>query len=323
MLTRLIASKTILGFALTYSLCIAMFVFQVLFGQPANGISELVYTHWALAWAEQTPALLSIISIVLVAGTAILSRIRFRETSSELANTNLGMIGMVAIVASQPISLFTRLDISATAFLLVSVFLILYYTYKRESVLSEIFHIGLLVGISAFLVGQSVFMLLAVVFALLILRSGNIKEWLALGLGLIMMLVFLALFLVWHQDPLVSFQLMVKSAWMGNVSVQRLTASHICIVLVFLFSVTGLLSDLTTNTVHARNVALTNIGWLFGVVLMTLFFGLGWQNGLVLAAFPLSMFIGRAIEAIDRWWLADILLVTLIAAPFLSNLWRL
>lgn len=323
MLTRLIASKTILGFAFAYSLCTAMLVFQVLFGQPANGINELVYTHWALSWAEQTPALLSIISIALVVGTAILSRIRFRETSTELANTNLGMVGMVAIITSQPTAMFTRPDVSATLFFLASAFLILYYTYKRESVLSEIFHMGLLLGMSIFLVGQSVFMLLTVVFALLILRSGDIKEWLSLGLGLVMMLVFLALFLVWHQEPMTSFKLMVKSAWLGNVSVQRLTASHICIVLVFLFSITHLLTDLTTNTVHARNVALTNLGWLFGVVLMTLFFGLGWQNGLVLAAFPLSMFIGRAIEAIDRWWLADLLLVLLIAAPFLSNLWHL
>ena len=85
----------------------------------------------------------------------------------------------------------------------------------------------------------------------------------------------------------------------------------------------GMINSLTAGNVAERNFALANIGWFVGVLFMVLILGLGWQNGIILAAFPLSVYIGKTLENIKRWWIADLILLGLIAAPFISSLWRL
>jgi len=87
----------------------------------------------------------------------------------------------------------------------------------------------------------------------------------------------------------------------------------------------ALAHEVSSPFVALQHAVFSPVFWLtlLGIVLMSLILGLGWQSGIIMASFPLSSFVVRALESIKKWWLADLLLLALIAAPFLSILWPL
>ncbi|MFM1875942.1 MAG: hypothetical protein RL266_1679, partial [Bacteroidota bacterium] len=194
-------------------------------------------------------------------------------------------------------------------------------TYKQENALSEMFHVGLLLGSASLVVGQSILLLLTVAFSLIVLRTGNWREWVVFLLGIAMTAVFVLMVTIWNENPITSFQTVVQTAWVGSFSVDKPSAGHAALFFLIVLSAGSVLKDVTVGTVSERNITMTNVGWALGIALMVAVLGLGWQAGLILAAFPLSSFIANGIERNSRWWLQDLLLILLIAAPVLSSLW--
>ena len=322
MLTAILKSKTTGAFVLIYLLGIGMLVF-VLFNLPEHSsITDLLFTHWAFGWVEKTSAFLPYVGIILISVTAVVSRLRTRETKQALGNRNLSMIAFLALIMVQPNALI-RPDILSAMLLSTATFLLLLTTYKQESALSEIFHVGLLIGGASLFAGQSIFLIAVVLFSVLILRTGNWKEWAVLFLGLVMVSVFLMMFTIWHENPFLSFQRVIQSAWSESIETADFNLGHMMLIPVVLMSFGGMINSLTAGNVAERNFALANIGWFVGVLSMVLILGLDWQNGIILAAFPLSVYIGKTLEKIKRWWIADLILLALIVAPFISSLWRL
>jgi len=322
MLTAILKSKTIAAFVLSYLLGIGMLVF-VLFKLPENGsINDLLFTHWAFGWAEKTSDFLPYLGITLISVTAVVSRLRIRETKQALGNRNVSMIAFVALIMVQPNALI-RPDILSAMLLSTATFLLLLTTYKQESALSEIFHVGLLIGGASLFAGQSIFLIAVVLFSVLILRTGNWKEWAVLFLGLVMVSVFVMMFTIWHENPFLSFQRVIQSTWSGSIETAHVNLGHMVLIPVVLMSFGGIINSLTVGNVAERNFALANIGWFVGVLFMVLILGLGWQNGIILAAFPLSVYVSKTLENIKRWWIADLILLALISAPFVSSLWQL
>lgn len=320
MLTSLFRSKTILGLFLTYVLS-GLLVGVVWYLAPNTGsVSELLSTHWAFAWAEQLAMLIPIIGIVLASGAALLARVRFREIKETLGSRNLSTLAFASIIASQHKPLLARPDLIAASLVLIAVFMLIFFTYKKDSALSEIFHVGLGVGLASLFVGQSILLVISVAFSLLMLRTGSMKEWIVFLLGLGMTAIFISLVVVWTEDPVLSFKRVIQSAWIAQVSVSSLSIGNLVLLVLIALSFTTVLSNITAGTVHLRNISLVNLGWVAGVVLTIVILGVDWQVGLVLAAFPISQFISKLIESINRWWIADILLLLLIAAPILSIL---
>lgn len=320
MLTSLFRSKTILGLFLTYVLS-GLLVGTVWYLAPNTGsVSELLSTHWAFAWAEQLATLIPIIGIVLASGAALLARVRFREIKETLGSRNLSTLAFASIIASQHKPLLARPDLIAASLVLIAVFMLIFFTYKKDSALSEIFHVGLGVGLASLFVGQSILLVISVAFSLLMLRTGSMKEWIVFLLGLGMTAIFISLVVVWTEDPVLSFKRVIQSAWIAQVSVSSLSIGNLVLLVLIALSFTTVLSNITAGTVHLRNISLVNLGWVAGVVLTIVILGVDWQAGLVLAAFPISQFISKLIESINRWWIADILLLLLIAAPILSIL---
>lgn len=322
MLTAILKSRTIAAFGLSYLLAIGMLVFRLVSIPENTSGNELLYSHWAFNWLKNMDGFLPYLGIILISAAAIISRLRIRETKQALGNVNLSMIAFVALITLQPHSI-ERPDILCATLLSIATFLILLSTYKQDSALSEIFHVGLLIGGASIFAGQSIFLIAAVFFSVLVIRTGNWKEWAVLFLGLFMVLVFVMMFTIWNENPLLSFLRVVQSAWSGSMQVAHVNAGHILLIPIVLLSFGGILSSLTAGQVAERNLSLANTGWLVGVLFMVLFLGLGWQNGIVLAAFPLSVFVAKTLENTSRWWLADFLLLTLITAPFVSILWQL
>lgn len=323
MVTAILRSNTISAFVLSYLLSAAMLftaVFMMSENSPSN---DFLYAHWAFGWLKTSSWLLPYLCVLVISIAAFLSRLRTRETKQVFGNTNLFMVAFVSFIMVQPKAALSRLDLLVAMLVILGVYLLLFSTYKRDSVLSQTFHIGLFLGVASLFTGQSIFLLLSVAFAILILRTGNWKEWAVLSLGLLMTAVFIMMIVIWYESPFLAFQRVIQSAWLGSVSFGKLNAGQMALMPVVFVSLSGLLGSLTAGTVTERNLTLSNVGWLLGIVLMSLILGLGWQSGIILASFPLSIFVVRALESIKRWWLADLLLLALIAAPFLSILWPL
>lgn len=324
MLVGLLRSRTIVAFGLSLLLAVIFLIFPLLGALTESSLNEMLFSHWAFGWTTEVSVdVVFWIGFFLTIASMIVTRIRFRETSAALGSVNLSSVVFLTVVTTQHKVLISRPDVLVAAFLMNLLYVLILYTYKRESVLSEMFHVGLLLGLASLFLGQNILALAIVLFALLTLRSGNVKEVIVLLLGLMMTLVFAALFLVWSESPFLAFQQMVQTSWINEFNLPKFHAGHAILSVAFLFSLQRLLQDLTVATVHERNVALVNVGWLVGVLLMVILFGLDVQSGIILTAFPLSTMLARSLESINRWWLADLILVLLIAAPFLRNLWQL
>ncbi len=321
MLTAILRSNTIAGFVLSYFVCGLILVVPY-FLLPENSFStDFLYTHWAFGWLQANYALIPYLCMILLAGAAILSRLWLREAKQVLGSSNVAMVAFVSLIMVQPKTALTRPDVLVATVLILAMFLLLLSTYKRESVLSEVFHVGLLLGTAGLFVGQFMFLLVSVGFSLLILRAGNWKEWAVLSLGLVMTAVFIMLFAVWDESPFLAFLWVIQSAWSGSTGFDQINAGHLTLIPVALVGLSGLLGSFTIGTVTERNIILTNGAWILGGILIVLLLGLSWQNGIIMTALPLSVLITRTLEKMTRWWLADLLLLSLIAAPFVSILW--
>lgn len=320
MLTALIRSKTILGIALSYGLSVLMVGLPRLFVAGRTSLDQFLASHWAFTWTGKDASLVPVVCVILAGLTAAFSRIRFREVKETLGNTNLTMLAFVSICVSQREPFFSRPDIHVATLVLVGIFMLILFTYKQESALSELFHVGLGLGVASLFVGQSIMLMVSVAFSLLMLRKGNMKEWVVFLLGFGMTAVFVWLVVIWDAKPLLAFKGVIQSTWMASITVRTITWGHAVLGVLAVASSSTVLGSLTTGTVHARNISLVNLGWLLGVVLMVVVLGVDWQAGLLLAAFPLANFMAKLIESTTRWWLADLFTLLLISAPFFSNL---
>lgn len=320
MLTSILRSNTILGFLLSYLLSATLLFVPYIFLSENSLTNDMLYSHWAFMWLHQSAPVLPWISMALIGLVGILSRLRTRETKSILGNRNLVMISFVSVVMTQSKTALTRPDVLVALLLTLTLFLLLMYTFKQESALSEIFHVGLLLGVASIVVGQTIILTLAVAFAFLMLRPGNWREWAVLFLGLVMVAIFILMVTVWQEFPLLGFKRVIQSSWLGSMTLAKPGAGHIALLVAAIVSATGTFGAITLGTVAERNLLLSNVGWLAGVALMVLLLGLGWQSGIILAAFPLGSMMAITLERINRWWLADLLLLTILSAPLLSSL---
>lgn len=322
MLFNLLKSNTILGIGLAYLISATLLVLGFIEASAAS-IPDMLLSHWAFHWAETNSVWIFIISISSLVGGLILSRLRFRESRETLGKTNVAMIAFAAIVATQTKLLIVRPDIMVSQLIIIGFFMLLFSTYKRDTALSEVFHIGLMVAISSLFVGQAIMFLLPVVFSIIITRSTSLKDWTVLVLGVLMAVVFVWMFVIWSEKPFQAFMQVIQTSWVSDFGAQRLTVGHISLLMVSLYAVVGSFSDITLGTVHERNFTLVNLSWVAGCAIIVLLLGLSWQAGLIFCAFPLSNFIARSLNRAPKWWIADLVLVFLLASPFIKNLWQI
>lgn len=322
MLTPILKTKTLAGFVLAYVLCGLMLLFAFFNRETESLGVDLLFSHWAFSWVQNHEYILGFLGVGLLTVTAILSRLRPGETKQAFGSGNLSMIVLVAIGIVQDQAIFARPNALVAMLVSIAAFLLLGSTYKKESALADIFHVGLLLAISSLFVGQALFLLLPVAFTFLMLRTGSWKEWAVLFMGVCMCAVFIMSFSIWYETPVFEFKRIIQSSWSSSFGQDNVNSGHLVLLVAMLAAITGIFGSLTIGTVTERNLMLSNLAWIVSVILMVLLLGLGWQQGLLLAAFPFSVGVGRAIERIERWWLADLVLLTVLCAPFVKTLWQ-
>lgn len=321
MLTALLKSRTIVGYLLSYLICGGMILAGYYLGGFNFNRSNPVYNHWAFAWAADHSAALGFLCTGLLVAGAVLARWRTRETRPLLGSTNLSMLCFVSIAVAQSEVAYSRPDTLVAMLLGGLIFLQLGNIYKLESALSSVFHIGLMLATMSLMVGPTIFLVVPIGFSLLVLRSGNWREWMALLFGVIMCVVFILMVVVWEDQVGYRFQDTLQAGWMA--SFENASSDKLPIYMIPALCIAGLaiFSSLTSAMVSERNITLSNLGWLAGVAAITLVMNIGWQNGMMLAALPLSLFITRTLDKSTRWWSADLMLLLILATPFLSILW--
>ena len=323
MLTAILRSRTIGAVAVTYILAIAMVAFA--FWQRSEGghENELLMLHWAFSWTDRFPVAIPLISLLSVSALAVISRIQIQTSRQFSANSNLLMIAILSFVLGAGDNMFARPDVLLGTLISVGMFRLLFSTHKRESVLSEIFHVGFLLGLAALILGPLILYLLGVGFVIIVLRSGTWKEWAVLLLGICMVAVFVLMVTVWAESPTLAFQQAVSAGWTEATTQAALTLRHGFLLPSLIVAAIGLLSSLTQGNVAERNLAVSHAGWIATTLLMVVALDVEVRNGVVLAAYPMGVFLAKQIESVKRGWIADLLLLAIIAAPFVSTLWRL
>ena len=319
MLTSILKTRTPAGFVLAYVLCGLMLGFGLITQNPEASGDEMLFSHWAFYWLRPFPKVVPWLCAALLSLSAILSRLRPGETKLAYGSANLTMLVVVCIALTQLETIFCSPDVLAAVAISLALFLLLGSAYKNEKVRSELFHCGLLLGLSSLFVGQTILLLFPLVFSLMILRTDNWKEWAVLFLGLSTCAVFVMLFAIWSTAPLLEFKRIIQTAWGWFFSQPNLNAGHVALSFAL---IAGIFRSRTLGTVTERNLIRINLSWVTVVILMIVLLSLSWQKGLILAVFPLSVSIAKTIEKIERWWLADLLLLLVLSAPFASSLWR-
>lgn len=319
MIVRLLKDRGLLPLMVTVAMVIGLGAWGFSNTDVDASNNELLISHWALGWLYRKLGWSLFIGIVLIAGSTVLIRSRTRLHRLLHTSGNLTLLIWLAVLFTQS-NMLLRPDVLAAGFAIIAMFILLYSTRNQENALSQMFHVGLMFGFASILVGQTMLFAVAIYFSLIILRSGNWREWSVPFLGVLMVGVFLFLFLVWVEEPFLEFQRLIRSSWTGPLATAGFSVGHIVLSVALLMAVPNALRSLTTGSVAERNHLLSLLTWIIIAVLCVPILGLGWQVGAVFAAFPLSIFVSRALQKINRWWLADMILIGILAAPFLSNL---
>jgi hypothetical protein len=315
MLTRLLKDNGLLSLLLTLAVSIVIVVFRATAGSIPPMVSDQLGAHWALGWARDLPKVALVLSGLMVILSGFLTRtiaIRFKL---------LGTKGWLPVLISVALMLvydhmLLRPDMLLAIILAqVLVYLIL-GTYKQESVLTTLFHAGLLSGLAAIMHGPSILLMILVLFSIFIMRPGNWREWFMPLLGLSMTLVFLMIILVWHAQPFYVLSRVLLSAYIMPIGAPTLHWGHFILMALVGLSLSTVVKEMSGGAVLTRNGMLILLALIAVAFLAVLAMGISWAEAFGLASFPAAILVTSIIERAVAWWWADMLLLSVLLAVF-------
>lgn len=282
-------------------------------------LADSLSAHWAFGWCRASPVMIQFLCASMLLVSGFVTRevgIRFRLFTSK------GWLPVFVTVCVGLLSkhLLQRPDILLGALISQMAVVLILATYRQDSVLNKLFHVGMITGLAILFHGLSFIMIAVILFSIFILRPGAWREWFMPLMGLLMLGVFLMLFLIWQIDPLESLQQLLLSAWVMPIVGVAPHIGHIVLLVLLALSLPAVLQDIGSGAVQTRNGMLVILGLIVAGLLMLLFSGATQMEQLTWAAFPIAVPISISIERATRWWWADLLLVTLMASVFLGYL---
>jgi hypothetical protein len=319
MLTRILKDNGILALLLTLGAVAGLLVGHAADVTETGMRAEILASHWAFGWCRSFPVITQILSGVLLISLAVITRfagIRFRLLNSK------GWLPVLitSCVALLYGNLLLRPDILLGALASQLTVVLILSTYRQDSVLSTLFHAGMLAGLAVLFHGPSFLMLAVIYFSIFILRSGAWREWLMPLIGLTMLLVLLMLVVIWAPEPLVSLRQILLSAWTVSLTGQSPHTGYLILLTLLALTLPAMLQDITSGAVQSRNGTLIMLSLMTIAVVMTLLPATLRTEAVVWAAFPVSIALSTLMERANRWWWADLLLVLLVTAVLLGHL---
>lgn len=319
MLTRTLKDHGLLSLLLALSSSIVLLFIRASVVGHVGAVSDQLSLHWAFNWSGDWPHAVQWLCGTLLLLSGFLVRdigIRFRLLSTK---------GWMPVPVTVCFGLLFRHALLRPDLLggivisLALVFLIL-STYRQDSVLGTLFHVGMLAALAALFHGPGLLLFIVILFSIFILRPGAWREWVMPFMGMAMMLVFIMLILIWHPDPLESLNRTVLSAWTLTISPLSLNAGHGILLVLLGLSLPHVLQEIASGMVQTRNGMLVLLALVAMALLMAVAFGTGWAEAVLWATFPFTILICTLIERATRWWWADLLLLSVFVAVFLGQM---
>jgi hypothetical protein len=209
-------------------------------------------------------------------------------------------------------------------FLLIWLFTKMLNMYNHPNPKSLIFNIGLIVGISIIGYHPIALMLLVILFALGIMRSFKIQEWVILLLGLIIPYYFLGAYLFFNNQ-LNSFTNYLPHFQLVIPSVQFNTSFSISIIVLGIAFLAGLFYWQQYNS---RLVIQIRKNWATVLVMCIVlfsapfFFKQGGIQSVFLCLVPLAAMVSNAFSFPKRFILPNLLFLMMIIVVMYNN-WQL
>lgn len=319
MLARILKDDGLLSLLLTALAAVGLIVFRASNGSSGDVSADALSMHWALSWSGGVPWVTNGLCVLLLLTLGVVTRqagIRFRLLSSKgwlpiLITVCIGLLSTDAL--QRPDILLGALASQLTVVLILT-------TYRQDSVLSTLFHAGMLLGVGILFHGPSILMLAVILFSIFILRPGAWREWLMPVMGLIMLFIMVMVVLIWIPDPMESLRKLLLSAWVVTISGPQPHAGHMVLAVLLVLALPGLLQDITSGAVQTRNGMLVMLSLLAVAVGMAFIPTTLRTEAVTWAAFPLGVALSVLLERANRWWLADALLAALVVAVLLGQL---
>ncbi|MCF8256990.1 MAG: hypothetical protein K9J06_05530 [Flavobacteriales bacterium] len=318
MLARILKDHGLLSLLLTGTASIVLILLQAT-AEGSAMVADSLSMHWAFGWCSRSPIVTQMACGTMLLLSGFVTReagIRFRLLSTKgwmpvLATVCIGLLYGHALL---------RPDILVGALISQLIVVLILSTYRKDSVLTSLFHVGMLTGVAVLFHGPSVLMLAVVLFSIFILRPGAWREWLMPFMGLMMLLVFVMLVLVWRPVPFEALRTTLLSAWVLSVSGPQPHVGHVVMLVLLGLALPTMLQDIASGAVQTRNGMLVMLSLIIVAVVMALFLPVGLTAAPAWAAFPLAITVSVLIERAVRWWWADLLVLALIAAVLLGHL---
>lgn len=316
MLSRIFKDNGLLSLLLIVVSAIALILFRMSDVSGVSTVNDQLATHWAFQWAGPWLFAKQIFCGVMLVLAGFLTRtigIRFKLLESKGWLPILVMVCMALLFRH----LLVRPDLMIALVIGQAVVALILSTYKQDSVLTTLFHVGMLSGIAAVLHGQSIVLLLVVLFSIFIMRPGAWREWMMPLAGVAMMLVFLMLVLIWQAEPLIALRQVLLSAWIFPIGAPLPKAGHIIMLVLLGLSLPSVMQEMSSGAVRTRNGMLVLVSLIAVAVLSAIALGVSWTEAADMAAFPSAMLISAMMEKVKVWWWADLLIVAMTVGVFL------
>jgi len=319
MLARVLKDNGLLSLLLACVSSIGlMTVHSAMVGSSAT-VADSLSAHWAFGWCRTSPVWTQWLCAATLLFAGFITRevgIRFRLLTTK------GWMPVLITVCVGLLSdhVLQRPDILLGALVSQLGVVLILSTYRQDSVLNKLFHVGMITRLTVLFHGPSFLLGAVVLFSIFILRPGAWREWIMPFMGLLMLAVFVMLFLIWEADPMEALQRMLLSAWVLPIKGVSPHVGHIVLLVLLGLSLPAMLQDIGSGAVQTRNGMLVVLSLMVVGVLMVLLSGAMQVEAVAWAVFPVAIAVSLLIERASRWWWADLLLVSMVAAALLGYL---
>lgn len=312
-MTRILKDNGLLSLLLALIGGTALLLLRGIAPDMPGPTADMMRSHWAFGWTAESSVLIKVLSGVLLSSTAFLTRAIGIRLNIIRGRGWLPVLVWLAVAVLYP-RVLVRPDLLLGMLLTHAVTFIMLSTYRHERALSALFHAGMLSGIAMLFHGQSVLLLPLTFYGIFLMRPGAWREWLMPVMGFAMALVFVTLITVWSEDPVAVTRRILGAGWQTPILVSELHTGHMLLFVLLGLSAPSVLQDIASGAVQMRNGLLMMLGIGGAGLFMSLLFDVDWAGAVLWATLPCAVMVSNLITDTSRWWLADLMLLTLIAA---------
>jgi hypothetical protein len=267
-------------------------------------------------WLAGSPALSSLISLMLVAGGALL--LNYIVNEHEVLSRQSYLVGLLYIVlmscAGQQLSFHPLLF--ANIFVMLAVHR-LFSTYRRDAAFSEVFDSGFFIALAGLFYFPSVAIFPVIWVGLTVMRPFVWREWLISLFGLLVPFLFAAVFYFWN-DRLPELLDKILYPVKNHYSQFHITRQSWVLLGItgwlFLIAAARLVTGIRVSKLKAKNFLLVLV-WLSlfsaGSLLLAPSMSLIYYSFL---AIPLAVFFANYFIVVKRGWWGELMFWLLLAA---------